>query len=125
MFKPKKGSGEPQNTHPCAQRQRDENGRFTSKKSGKPVSKIERSDYMPPPNMLLGQFVYAVGSEAHKNLYLISIFKAFWEFLCEERKGQCCTELRFVEKWKAANRLFPEAKQSFVGSNVEILSKKN
>ena len=49
--------------------------------------------------------------ETDENLYLYSLRKAFLEFIQEEVKGYCSTELRLQEKIEAARKLFPEAKK--------------
>ena len=115
---------------------RDENGRFTSKshsvkndtgnklKDEGKKSKDVLTDNLPPPNMLYGQYLYAVGKEVDKNLYLISIFRAFFEFLCDERKGYNFNELRLTKKIEAARLLFPQEHKSIIG-NFEVWCKKN
>jgi hypothetical protein len=42
------------------------------------------------------------------NFYLLSVLKAMFEFIGEEMKGNCCSELRLVKKIEAARTLFPE-----------------
>ena len=45
-----------------------------------------------------------------ENYYVIAILKAVKEFLEEERQGQAYSELRLMEKIKAARLLFGEDK---------------
>jgi hypothetical protein len=66
---------------------------------------------------LAGHYVHVSGAD--NNLYLISIFKAFREFLGEEFKGYCFTQLRFIEKWEAANKLFPEDRKKLKNAIIK------
>ena len=52
--------------------------------------------------------VHVEYGESINNLYAISLFKAFKEFLVEEVSGNICSELRLAKKIEAARTLFPE-----------------
>ena len=57
------------------------------------------------------------------NAYLYSLRKAFREFITEETRGYCCTELRLTKKIEAARLLFPEDRgklhQSLTNKHVQ------
>ena len=67
---------------------------------------------------IIGQYINVTGAD--DNLYLLSIFKAFREFIGEELIGNICTELRFVKKYEAAKTLFPEDRKNLRNMNVKI-----
>ena len=69
----------------------------------------------------LFRFFAANRKKPAMNLYLYSLNKAYNEFLAEEAKGHCCTELRFIKKYEAANTLFPEAKKELRTKTVKNL----
>jgi len=54
------------------------------------------------------------------NLYLISLAKAWKEFIEEEAQGNTFTELRLMKKIEAARELFPEDKKTMRLSLNEI-----
>lgn len=50
--------------------------------------------------------------ETKQNLYLVSILKAFQEFLIEEQEENECSESRLERKIKCARTLFPEDRKA-------------
>jgi prophage antirepressor-like protein len=66
---------------------------------------------------LSGQSVHITGAD--DNLYVLSIFKAFREFMCEEISGNIFTEKRLIKKIDAARTLFREDEIRLRNINVK------
>lgn len=73
---------------------------------------------IPSAERLTGHYVQVTGAD--DNLYMLSLFKAFREFIGEELIGNICTELRFVKKYEAAKTLFPEHRKNLRNTNVKV-----
>ena len=54
------------------------------------------------------------------NPYLFSLRKSFREFLREETLGYAFTLERLIEKIKAADILFPEARKELISKTVKL-----
>jgi len=67
---------------------------------------------------LTGQLLQVTGADG--NLYLLSILKAMRELIIEDTQGNVFNELRFVQKFEAANTLFPEHKRELRNGGVEV-----
>ena len=100
---------------------RDEKGRFTSKVTDpkKEVSKPKSTDNQrniaptsvpPPPTSpkQVGQYVIFYGAD--DSLFLMSVLKAFREFISDEIKDYLNSSAQFEIKVQAARKLFPEDK---------------
>ncbi|MCL2289167.1 MAG: hypothetical protein FWC34_00450 [Bacteroidetes bacterium] len=67
---------------------------------------------------LSGQNIKITGAD--NNFYLLSILKAFRDFIGEEGKGYLNSIPTFVKKIEAAQTLFPEDKMSLRNKNVKV-----
>ena len=89
-----------------------------TKKSGKTTS-AKKKTAKPTPKKETYCFYKAFHrlriSLLGKNDYYNSLLKSFYELLIDEDYGRSGNDYRFVEKYKAANLLFPEHRKALKG----------
>ena len=91
----------------------------TMPSSIKNANKLNNSTLVSTPNGAKSAIRLTI-SGVSNNHYLYALRKAIYEFLEEETKGHCCTELRLVKKYEAAVELFPEDRKKLRGKTIEI-----